>query len=120
MILTIPVTPSVPAQDQTTTLDGRPYRFRFRWIQRISRWSVSIETGSGVSIVAAKGLVLGVDLLRQVRYRTDAPPGVLGVVDLEKGDVEPSLDTLGARHRVVYVSDADVVLPTGTARLVAL
>lgn len=101
-VLTIPVAPSVPFQTQVTTLDGRPFRLSFRWNGRIERWFVSVETAAGVPIVASKALVLGADVLRQVRYRPDAPPGVLTVADTAGADVEAGFATLGGRHRVLY------------------
>lgn len=100
---TIPVSPGVPDQVQTTTLEGRPFVFRFQWIQRIDRWIFDLETGSGTAIVRCKGLALGGDLLRQVQYRPEAPQGLLTVVDLEGKNEEPTLSSLGARHRVAYV-----------------
>lgn len=87
---------------QTTTFDGRPFRLRFSWNGRIGRWFVSIATGAGVDLVQSKALVLGADVLRQVRWNPDAPQGSLTVVDLEGAGVEASLDSLGTRHRVVY------------------
>ncbi len=105
-VLIIPVRPKVPHFEQTTTLDGRPFRLRFDWIQRIERWTISIYTGGGEALTLCKGLVLNGDALRQIRYDPRAPQGVLTVVDLEAQDVEPTLTSLGVRHRVLYFSGA--------------
>lgn len=101
-LLTIPVAIGVPDQSQTTTLDGRPFRFRFRWLGRIERWMLDLETDSGSPIFRCKGLVLGSDLLRQTRWNPEAPQGALMVADSLGQGVEAGLYTLGARHRVLY------------------
>lgn len=106
-LVTIPVAPGVPAQDVTVTLDGRRFVLRLDWNARIGRWMLDLSTENGAAILRAKGLALRADLLRQVRYRTDAPPGVLMAIDTQAQDAEVSLGTLGlrTRHRLVYFGD---------------
>lgn len=101
-LITIPVARREPHQEQTTTLDGRPFVIRLDWIQRIQRWTISLFSPNGDAIVQCKGLVLGADILRQVRYNPAAPQGGLVVVDMQGADVEPDLDSLGGRHRILY------------------
>ena len=114
-LLTIPIALGVPDQAQTTTLDGRPFRFRFRWIGRIERWMLDLETDAGAPILRCKGLVLGSDILRQTRHNPEAPQGVLAVVDTLGAGVEAGLYTLGARHLVIYFgADADRGISSGS------
>lgn len=104
-LITLPVAPGVAHQIATVTLDGRRFQLRLDWIQRIRRWSLSLATEAGASIVRCKQLALRSDLLRQVRYLPEAPEGVLTVVDLEKADAEATLFSLGRRHALVYLTD---------------
>jgi hypothetical protein len=102
-LLTIPVGHRIAAQTQITTLDGRRYRLSLDWLQRIARWTFSLETEAGDAICSTKGLATRGDLLRLFRWNPACPPGVLTVIDtLAGGDSEPELDTLGRRHALIY------------------
>jgi hypothetical protein len=101
-ILTIPVARAAPNQSQITTLDGRAFRLTFKWNARIGRWFLDMETSGGTSILAGKAVVLGADLLRQVRWNPEAPPGALIAVDFQAGGQEAGLETLGERVRLLY------------------
>lgn len=103
-LIKLPIAPSTPHQVSTVTLDGRRYDLRIDWIQRVRRWSLSLSTAAGVSIMRGKFLALRSDLLRQVRWNPDAPQGVLVLLDLEDRDVEATLGSLGVRHVLVYYS----------------
>lgn len=104
-MITIPVAWRNPSQEQITTLDGRRYVLRLEWLGRIERWAFDLETEAGEVIARTKGLALRADLLRIMRYKEACPPGVLTVMDTE-GDSEPSLESLGRRHVLVYFSGA--------------
>lgn len=104
-LVILPTTPSVADQTALVTLDGRPFRFRFQWLGRIERWVFDLSRGDGTPIVLCKGLVIGADALRQVRYDPTAPQGVLTLVDSEGQGLEAGFDTLGVRHLVAYFTD---------------
>lgn len=104
-LLNIPVSPIVPSQIMTITLDGRPFVFRFWWNQRAMRWFYDLSLPNGTPIQTCKGLCTGADPLRQVRARPEAPQGVLAVVDTTGAHTEPSLTSIGGRHRVVYFQE---------------
>lgn len=106
----IPVARQNPSQSQITTLDGRRYSIRLEWIGRIGRWAIDLSTESGTAILRCKVAALRSDLLRQVRHRTDVPPGILVMVDTLNQDAEAGLSTLGARHQLAYFPVTD----TGT------
>ena len=99
----IPLRPSLAAQSVNVTLDGRGYRVDLDWLGRIERWCFSLYTSSGEPVLRTKGLVLGADLLKRTRYRTDCPQGLLILRDLQDLEVEASLDSLGVRHVLMYV-----------------
>jgi hypothetical protein len=100
MLVTIPIAPGVPAQEQVTTLDGRAYRLTLRWNGRIERWFFDLETAAGEAIVRGKPLVLGADLLRQVRWNPAAPQG--GLVLADPAGAEATLEALGSRAVLLY------------------
>lgn len=102
-LYTIPVISGNPDQASTVTLDGRAYRLRLRWIQRIQRWTFDLSTSAEVPILACKGLATRADLLRQVRFSVDCPAGELFLWDFQ-GDSEATLTSLGGRHRLLYLS----------------
>lgn len=103
-LIKIPLAASVAHQVSTVTLDGRRFELRIDWIQRVRRWSLSIATESGVSLLRCKFLALRSDLLRQIRAVPEAPQGVLTLLDLENQDGEAEFGTLGKRHALVYYS----------------
>ncbi len=103
-MITIPVAWRTAAQSQVTTLGGRRYRLSLDWIGRIERWSFSLETEGGTVLCSTKGLALRADPLRILRYLPECPTGVLTVIDTE-GDEEPTLESLGRRHVLVYFED---------------
>lgn len=98
----LPVARQNPSQSQITTLDGRRYSIRLEWIGRLARWAVDLSTESGTPILRCKVAALRSDLLRQVRHRTDVPPGILVMVDTLNQDAEAGLSTLGSRHLLLY------------------
>ena len=100
-LLIIPLAVQVPRQTQTTTLDGRPYVIETDYNGRLDRWFFSLSTTAGEYLIRSKALVTGSDLLRQVRHNPHAPQGALAVADLV-GSADPSFDTLGARHVLLY------------------
>ena len=104
-IIMIPLAASVAHQVSTVTLDGRRFELRIDWVQRVRRWSLSLATDSGASIVRCKFMALRSDLLRQVHWNPDAPQGILTLLDLENQDVEAGFASLGGRHQLIYVGE---------------
>ena len=101
--LQIPLRANIPAQSVSVTLDGRRYRLQLDWIGRIRRWSFSLATESGTSIVRSKGLVLGADLLKRSRHNALCPQGALILTDLQQLEAEATIDSLGVRHVLYYI-----------------
>jgi hypothetical protein len=80
---------------------GREYELRVQWNQRASQWTLDIADQDGVMIVAGIVLVVGFPLLSLV---TDArrPPGELAIWDTQQRGEDPTLDSFGARHLLIY------------------
>lgn len=96
-------------------LEGRRWRFDFRYVKLTDRWSLGIANAGGVVQVLGLQLVLGVDLLRPYHH-LDVPPGQLFALDTAKPDtetapsfVEPGLDGFDSRVLLLYRPVAEVV-----------
>lgn len=105
--LILPIASGVAHQEQTLTLDGRRYRLRLDWSGRLDRWAFDLLDSAEVPIVLSGGLVLGTDMLRQVRSSPRTPPGALVLLDTEGQDAEATLFSLGGRHALVYIEGDD-------------
>lgn len=103
-LVLIPVAPQVPHQTQITALDGRPFRLAFGYNGRLDRWFLDLETQAGEALVRSKALVCGADLMRQIRYRPEAPQGSLFVLDTQRTGRDPAFADLGTTHVLAYFS----------------
>lgn len=84
-----------------TQLDGRDYVIVLQWNQRMQRWAMDIADQDAVMIAAGVVLVVEFPLLSLVTDER-APPGSLAVVDLQSPKIDPTLESLGSRHQLVY------------------
>ena len=91
---------------QTTALSGRDYVFNFAWNARESAWYFDMADQDGdpilLSIKVTVGFPLGARCLD-----TRMPPGVLMAVDLTGQDLDPELEDLGTRVRLMYIEPGD-------------
>lgn len=98
-VLTIP-TFAEPFYEQIVDLEGRDYRFEFRYMQRERMWYLTIETLTAETIVRSAGIVCNWPLLAKATH-PDRPPGELLAVSAAVGnDWPPKLDELGIGKRV--------------------
>jgi len=106
----IPTTPGRAHYSQTTTLDGRAYVLEFDWIQRWQRWTLSVSTSAGVSLLRGAPLLCGVDLLAPHRWDLRLPPGSLGIFNAQNQGGDPDLTALGIDQSftLVYIPAAAV------------
>lgn len=101
-IVTIPeIVRARGSATQQTQLDGRVYIFTWQWNQRLSRWSMSIADQDASPIASGVVLVSGFPLLSLVTDER-APAGTIGVYDTQTPSTDPTLDSLGLRHLVLY------------------
>lgn len=97
-----------PAYRFRSRLEGVNYRIRLAYNTRGDFWTLAIASASGVRLVDGYALRVGEDVLtRLVDERL--PPGTLTVVDTSGADVDPGRADLGARVRLVYTPEAEVV-----------
>ena len=82
-------------------LDGRRYRFDYRYSQRADCWYFDLYDAQDVELVRGVKIVLGVPLLRKVAS-VDKPPGSLVAIDTSSTGTEPGLNDLGSRVLLTY------------------
>lgn len=98
MIVSVPL-PTEPFTTQSTSLEGRSYKFTFDWNSRSDRWVMDIDTEDGDPVIHGAVLVIGIDLLRTVPSTLDtSPPGQLFLA----GTDDPTFDTISSVS-LIYV-----------------
>jgi len=112
MATAIPLHPSVPNYQLSTTIDGVPYVFDMRWNDRDSAWYFDLLTESDVPIIRGVKVVLGTYLGRRSVHQFFRD-GVLVVTDMTGSGREAGLDDLGARVQMVRYSALEVIAQRG-------
>lgn len=100
----IPVNGELPHQLFNVQLDGATYGLELRWNQRALGWFLSIFDVSGNLLLSGRRLVVGWGLIaRFKKWNASLPPGDFIVVDSTGEGLEPGLDELGTRVKLVYI-----------------
>jgi hypothetical protein len=102
----IPTPSGYPDLTVSVTLTGSVYRIRWQWNQRASMWTFSIDSPSGVRLLSGVPVLINSDLLAWAPPSDERPPYAILVVDASGAFDEPTLESLGARVRVVYAEPA--------------
>lgn len=103
-VLDIPIQPIIRARGSATMrtrLDGSDYVLTFQWNQRLGRWSMDIADQDSDPIASGIVLVADFPLLSLVTDER-APPGTLAIYDTQSPNIDPTLDSLGTRHHLMY------------------
>jgi len=87
-------------------LDGRNYRFLYRYNVRAGAWYLDIAGDDGVAAVRGMKMNLGTDKLAPFKYK-NIPQGSLDVVDSSGEGIEPDLQAFGERVLVEYTPPED-------------
>lgn len=106
-VFSIPLRKDQARFDFTVVLDGVAYLFLFSWNSRDSAWYMSLFTEDETPICLGVKVVVNWPLC----YRTRSPlkpPGLLMAFDQASQGVNPGLEDLGGRVRLLYF-DADSV-----------
>lgn len=90
-------------------LDGAFYGIRLRWNRRAACWFMDLSDATGAPLASGVGLRLGAPLTMRLRTRPGMPQGVFGLVDTTGSGVDPGLDELGQRVRLVYLTAQELV-----------
>lgn len=106
MALILDITPGEPYFSLDVELDGSTFTLEFRWNARTPGWHVTLSTIEGDELVSQRCLPLGRNLwFRNADPRL--PPGSLIIFDTSGSGVEPTVDDLGARCQVYYITASE-------------
>jgi hypothetical protein len=109
MAVEIPLPQSTPHFRQRTQLDGVSYHLEFNWNGRQALWYLSIFDEALTPLLQGVALTMQRPLLARGNS-TALPPGVLMLIDSGLGTAveEATLEDLGVRCRLIYVTAAEV------------
>lgn len=100
----VPVVPGVPHQELQLPVGERVYSLELRWSVREARWYLDVRDEEAEPIYLGIAVVLNFPLgFRCVDERWWA--GYLCAIDTSNTNVEPTLDDLGARVKLIYIED---------------
>ncbi len=88
-------------------LEGEDWLFDFVFNARRERWSVSILSLDGASVLTGQPVVCGLPLLQRAQ---GGPPGQLSAISSDGTFEAPGLRELGNRVGLFYVSSDDLLL----------
>lgn len=101
---TIPIEPGVVRQTLRVALGDAEFDLALTWHETTARWRVDLTAETGEALLRGTRMQYGWPLLRGVA--ADArPAGELLLVDTQDED-EPTLESLGARHVLLYAEAA--------------
>lgn len=107
MPIEIPLPNSVPLFELQIELDGVTYSLELRWNARAGAWFAHLRDAEGGVLVMGRRVVVDFPLFSRTQ-KAGAPPGQLVAVDTSGKQQDPVLDDLGARVRLIYVTEAEL------------
>ena len=99
-------TPTRPHTTAKTTLDGQDFVLTWEWNMRLG-WLLGLADQDGSTIFSPRRLVPNWDLL-YVCTDPRRPRGMLLCIDSVADAEPPTYESLGLRHQLVYVTEAEV------------
>lgn len=108
--LRVDLTENGQASSQRFELEGTFYRFTFRYNGISDAWFFDLADDAGEAIVSGTAIMVSegtagdlvVDLLSNVRWSPDIPPGRLFAFDTGGTDTESGLDDIDDRVVLLY------------------
>jgi len=98
----------------TLELDGRTYGLEFLWNERDEGWSLAVQDDAGAELARAR-IVVGFPLFRRCLDER-LPPGEFIALDTSGADLEPGVDDLGGRVKLLYMEAATLPAEYGPRR----
>ncbi len=96
--------------DLQAVLDDVTYTLEFRWNVRLEAWFMNVLDITGTAAHQV-GIRLVTDYPYNQRLANRVPSGMLAVIDTaapEGQEEDPDFDSLGNRHQLVYLTEADL------------
>lgn len=98
------VTTPEPDTTQRVQLDKSTYALRIVWSQRGECWHMHIADSIGAPLINGLRMVTLYPLLDRFHY-LPLPVGELWFLDTRDGEGNPTLEEMGDRYRLYYVTD---------------
>lgn len=103
-VFTIPARNDFPAYEFKIDLDGVVYTLFFRYNTRMTRWLLDIMDASGNPILMGLPLLITVDTTGRF-VNEGVPAGFIDVSDDSNQGTQPTRDSFGTDHSLLYVTD---------------
>lgn len=107
MPVKIPLRSDLSYFDLQIALEAVNYTLLFRWNLRESSWYMDIYDEQGVTLIVA-GLKLVADSLLGIVRTGRKPPGAFIALDTSGLGVDPGLNDLGVRVKLLYYTLAEL------------
>lgn len=105
-ILEIPIDTQQPDHRFYLELERVVYLFHFRLNSRSNRWMMSLYSESGDLLAGGIPLVINFPLIGRFK-REDLPPGEIYLLDMTESSQEPTSESFGTTHTLVYEESTD-------------
>lgn len=106
-MLILPTFDDSSAYEYLIGLEGRDYRLRYTYSERVDAWHLDVELADGTALATGVRLVANLPLLR--RYIDDRlPPGVLVALAMADPPADPGRDDLGEQVVMVYIASDEL------------
>ncbi len=92
--------------------DGRLFTIQINYLERAGSWYLSMDDANDERLISGQRLVTNLDYLRHHRARDSrVPPGNLIVMSRSRALTDPTLESLGDDHFLIYElkEEADAV-----------
>lgn len=99
----------IPFQDFAQRIAGADYNLELRWNFRREVWALNILDADRVQLYSISSLLVGSFPGLTVVHDRNFPLGAFVMVDTAGESVEASLDSLGNRHQLVFLSGEDLL-----------
>jgi hypothetical protein len=108
-MINIPIKSGDPNFSVQATLENVTYTLAFRWNVRASAWFMDVLAADGVTIIQS-GIKLVCNWWLAAYTTARQPPGAFMALDTSGASVDPGLDELGDRVKLIYFTTTDLGL----------
>ncbi len=103
----IPTTPNVPAYNMLCVLGDKTFSLSFTWNTRDRGWYIDVADDEGTPIAMGLRIVVGTLMMRRC-VKANRPNGFFFAVDTNGTNVDPAIDDLGTRVKLLFLSPEDI------------
>lgn len=104
----IPIPTGANAVAARVPLDDEYFVLTFRWNHRAQRWYMDVADTTGVMVASGLAVCADTPLTAHLAGYDRMPRGILVAVDGTDSGIDPGLEELGQRVKIVYLEEADL------------